>query len=221
VLLAHGFASSFERNWREPGFVDLLHEAGRTVVPFDFLGHGEAEKPHEPGAYDDLAGALLAAMPEEPTDVIGFSMGALVSLRVASEHPDRFHRLVVAGVGESVFSHASSEATASAIESGHAEEGDVIGNLLVQFSKAPGNDPVALAACLRRMRRPMTVEDLAHVTCPTLVILGDKDVAGPPDRLIAALPDARLVVLRNTEHYATPRSFAFLTAALDFLGANV
>lgn len=221
VLLAHGFASSFELNWREPGFVDLLADVGRTVLPFDFPGHGTAAKPHDPEAYDDLPGALLAAMPEEPIDVVGFSMGALMSLRVAAEHPERFRRLVVAGVGENVFSDHSAEVTASAIESGHAEEDDVLGNLFVQFSKVPGNDPVALAMCMRRMRRAMTVEELGHITCPTLVILGDKDFAGPADRLMEALPNARLVLLRNTEHFATPRSFAFLDAALDFLGETV
>ena len=51
VLLVHGFASSFERNWREPGWADLLHEAGREVIGFDLPGHGNAPKPYEPEAY--------------------------------------------------------------------------------------------------------------------------------------------------------------------------
>src|SRR5688500_2004861 len=63
VLLAHGFASSFEYNWRLPGFADLLEDAGRTVIEFDFPGHGNAPKPHDPAAYDDLAGALGDALP--------------------------------------------------------------------------------------------------------------------------------------------------------------
>jgi hypothetical protein len=50
-------------------------------------------------------------------------------------------------------------------------------------------------------------------------VLGDKDFAGPADPLMAALPNARLVTLRNTDHFATPGSFAFIDAALEFLGA--
>ena len=52
-----------------------------------------------------------------------------------------------------------------------------------------------------------------------LVILGDKDFAGPAEPLVDALPDARLVTLRNVDHFATPKDFGCIDAALDFLGA--
>jgi pimeloyl-ACP methyl ester carboxylesterase len=74
---------------------------------------------------------------------------------------------------------------------------------------------------MRRMHAAVTEDDVARVTLPVLVVLGDKDFAGPADRLMAALPDARLVTLRNTEHFATPRSFGFIDASLDFLAAEV
>src|SRR5262249_28748475 len=75
VLLVHGFASSFERNWREPGWVDLLEEAGRQVIQLDLLGHGEADKPHDPSAYSGLDGSVEAALPREgAVDAIGFSL---------------------------------------------------------------------------------------------------------------------------------------------------
>ena len=52
---------------------------------------------------------------------------------------------------------------------------------------------------------------------PTLVVLGDRDFAGPADPLMAALPNARLKMLRNVDHHATPKDFGFLDAALSFL----
>jgi pimeloyl-ACP methyl ester carboxylesterase len=67
------------------------------------------------------------------------------------------------------------------------------------------------------MHTAVTDEDLQRVKLPVLVVIGDKDFAGPADRLVAGLPDARHVVLRNTEHFATPRSFGLFDAALDFL----
>ena len=67
VLLAHGFLSSFDMNWRETGFADLLRDMGREVIPFDFPGHGSAEKPHDPEAYADLPGVLDAALPADLT----------------------------------------------------------------------------------------------------------------------------------------------------------
>ena len=62
VVLVHGFASSFERNWREPGWVDLLEEEGRSVIGVDLLGHGQAAKPADPAAY---AGYRLFEQREE------------------------------------------------------------------------------------------------------------------------------------------------------------
>lgn len=222
VLLAHGFASSFEHNWRLPGFADLLEDAGHTVIPFDFPGHGTAPKSHDPEDYADLAGALATALPPEgEVDAVGFSMGAMALLRLASRSPERFRKVVVAGVGENVFRDQDPESVASAIEAGAAPDGEVGTQLFVHFSEVPGNDPKALATCMRRTRDPMTAEDVARITCPVLVVLGDKDFAGPADPLMDALPNGKLVMLRNTEHFHTPKSFAFWNAALDFLDASV
>ncbi|MBW8827332.1 MAG: alpha/beta fold hydrolase, partial [Acidobacteria bacterium] len=54
VLLVHGLASSFELNWREFGWVDLLADAGREVIGVDLLGHGTAPKPHDADEYRRL-----------------------------------------------------------------------------------------------------------------------------------------------------------------------
>lgn len=221
VLLAHGFLSSFELNWRETGFADLLADAGRTVIPFDFPGHGTADKPHDPDAYADLPGVLDAAVPEgEVVDAVGFSMGAVQLLHLATRRPERFRRLVLSGIGENVFRSQDTSRVADAIESGIEPDDDATTKFFVQSSLIPGNDPRALAACMRRMHAPLTEDDLARVTFPVLVVLGDKDFAGPADRLMAALPNAELKTLRNTEHFATPRSFGFFDAALDFLAAE-
>ena len=52
-----------------------------------------------------------------------------------------------------------------------------------------------------------------------LVVIGDRDFAGPADPLVDALPDARGVTLRNVDHFATPESFGFIDAVLEFLDA--
>ena len=76
VLLVHGFGSSFEHGWRTAGWIDLLADVGRTVVPVDILGHGTADVPHDPAAYSHLEQSVVDALPDEPVDVIGFSLGA-------------------------------------------------------------------------------------------------------------------------------------------------
>ena len=49
VLLIHGFASDRVQNWRAPGWYDMLTGAGYRVVAMDCRGHGESDKPHDPG----------------------------------------------------------------------------------------------------------------------------------------------------------------------------
>lgn len=223
VLLVHGFASSFERNWREPGWADLLSDAGREVIGVDLLGHGSADKPHDPAAYADLHEDVAAALPDDMSvavDAIGFSLGAMLLLRVAAAHPQRFNRLVLGGVGANAFARSGDgEMIAQAIEHGPADESHPVARLFANFAAGSDNDPAALAACLRRPSQPITPDDVARITCPVLVVLGDKDFAGPADPLVVALPDARLVMLPGVDHFATPKDMRFLDAALEFLDA--
>ena len=219
MLLVHGFATSCDRTWRETGMIDLLEDAGRTVIGVDLLGHGSAPKPHEPEAYDHLEDSLLEVLPPDGVvDAIGYSLGARLVLGLASRHPSRFGRLVVAGAGENLFRDDRRGTLADALERGAAED-DVVAGHFVQLANASGNDVEALVACLRRHEEPMTAAGLAAITSPVLVALGDEDFAGPADPLLDALTDARLVVLPGVDHFVTPKSFAFIDAALEFLDA--
>lgn len=220
VLLVHGLASSFDLNWREPGWVDLLSDAGREVIGIDLLGHGKADKPHDPAAYANVADDIAAALPDDgQVQAVGFSMGARLLLEVASDQPERFERIVVAGIGAGVFAGGSSEALATAIEGGVVDDTHGTARLFAQFAAGSGNDPQALGAFLRRESKPLDKEKLAKLTCPVLVVLGDKDFAAPAAPLVDALPNATYVELKGVDHFATPKDFKFLDAALEFLGA--
>ena len=42
VLLIHGFASNRSMNWKGPGWVGALVDAGYRVIAHDNRGHGES-----------------------------------------------------------------------------------------------------------------------------------------------------------------------------------
>lgn len=221
VVLVHGWGGSFVTTWEQSGFAALLADAGRTVVGIDLLGHGTAPKPHDTESYADLTERVLDAMPAARVDAIGFSLGAMTLLRLAIAEPNRFRKLVLAGIGRNVFER-DDEATRRIIQAieGGGDSDDNRARLFAQYANSSGNDPVALAAIMRRPpAAPPTAHELARVTCPVLVAVGDQDFVLPADQLIDSLPNARLAVLRRTDHFATPESFAFIDAALGFIDA--
>ena len=222
VALLHGFATTFDSTWRHNGWVDLLQDAGREVVEIDLLGHGRAPKPHDPAAYAELESRVLEELPDVPVDIIGFSMGARTTLICAATAPERFRKIVVAGVGANLFALGSDRGTRirDAVL-GNADPEDREAFYFSQLAAADGMDRQALAACISRTGGPKFSADfLAPVTHPVLVCLGDRDFAGPADPLLEALPNATLKVLRGVDHFATPKDFGFLDAALAFLDAS-
>jgi pimeloyl-ACP methyl ester carboxylesterase len=220
VVLVHGWGGSFESTWQATGFTELLREAGRPVIGVDLLGHGTAPKPHDDQAYDDLTTRVVDASPQSQVDAIGFSLGAITLLRLAMIEPQRFNRLVLAGIGASLFEPDDSRTRriVAALE-GHGDPDDNLARMFVQYAGQPGNDIIALTAVMKRHRGALLPDMLATVTCPTLVVIGDRDFAGPGEPLVDALPNATLRVLRNVDHFATPEAFGFIDAALKFLDA--
>ena len=129
-----------------------------------------------------------------------------------ARHPERFGRIVVGGIGANLFrDDADGRRRIVAAVRGQVTDTDVRSQLFAQYAGQPGNDPVALAAVLRaasraqrarppsagRRQLPGAGRAWATTTSPAR-----------PTRWSEALPDARLVVLKNTDHFATPESFA-------------
>ena len=221
VALLHGFATTFDSTWRHNGWVDLLADAGREVVEIDLLGHGRAPKPHDPAAYAELESRVLEELPDEPVDIIGFSMGARTTLVCAAQQPARFRKIVVAGVGANLFSREPDRGTRirEAVR-GNVDPEDREAYYFSQLAEAEGMDREALAACISRPAGPVfSKEFLAPITHPVLVCLGDRDFAGPADPLVEALSNVRLKVLRGVDHFATPKDYGFIDAALAFIDA--
>jgi pimeloyl-ACP methyl ester carboxylesterase len=223
VVLVHGWGGSFRETWQKPGINALLEDIGRIPVGLDLLGHGEQDKPHDPDAYTELPSWLLAHLPDNPVvDAVGFSLGALTILRALVAAPQRFGKVVLAGIGDGVFTKSSPDAHKRIVDAleGRAPEDDTFARMFAHYGNTPGNDLLALTAIMKRpASEPVTEEQLSAITNEILIVIGDADFAGPATRLAAAFPNAKLTVLRNTDHFATPESFSFIDAILEFLAA--
>jgi pimeloyl-ACP methyl ester carboxylesterase len=136
---------------------------------------------------------------------------------MAVDHPGRFEKIALLGVGDNVFAASEPGAFVAALES-ESEPEDVQARLFHRLAISAGNDLAALSAFIQRPGRPMREEDLSSVTCPVLVVLGDRDFIGTADRLVAALPSASLVTLAGVDHFSTPSDFGAIDATMKFFG---
>jgi pimeloyl-ACP methyl ester carboxylesterase len=219
VVLLHGLASSFDHNWREAGWVDLLNESGHEVLELDLPGHGKGPHETEPAAYADLAALVAQRIPSvADLDGVGFSLGGQILLHMAARWPDRFRRIAVLGVGDGILipSGRSPDQLAEAI-AGDAEPTDHIARLFRRLTRMAGNDPAVIAAFVRRRAQHLDLELLARITCPVLFVVGENDFTGAPDQLAGAVVHGRQLVLSDTDHFGLTMDYRCVNEVLDFL----
>ncbi len=217
--MIHGWAGSFKRTWQEPGIESLLKESGRTVVGIDLLGHGLAEKPHDPAAYSDLSLPIRNAANDQIVDAVGFSLGAIALLHAATMKPHMFRKLMLVGIGDNIFEPHNpndSEVIISGID-GTAEVGNTLARQFGNYARQSGNDPDALRAMLQRPRGATFTRDNAlAITAEVYLIVGDRDFVLPADELATSFENSKFKLLKNCDHFASTENFSLIDAMLDF-----
>lgn len=89
LVCVHGLSGHGRR------FVRLSHRLpGRRLICPDLRGHGRSTW-DPPWHVEQHLEDLLAVLPEEPVDLLGFSYGGLLAQWIAAEHPERVRRLVL------------------------------------------------------------------------------------------------------------------------------
>jgi pimeloyl-ACP methyl ester carboxylesterase len=228
VLLIHGFASSRDQNWHTTGWIDRLVRDGYRVVSFDLRGHGHSDKPHTQGAYgphmiDDIL-AVMHAGGQPDANIMGYSMGAMLAIRLMMLYPERVRRVVAAGVGDNYFAEQQSwrDKVAAAMMAEDASSiADEEARHFRLFGGQKGKDRKALAACMRSSRHIYTPAELKHAKRPVLVVTGELDaLTGPPYALAGAFADGRAVVLPNKDHMSAVGDPGYKRAVLDFFAAG-
>jgi pimeloyl-ACP methyl ester carboxylesterase len=236
LVLLHGFAADTNVNYVRPGLFDLFLDEGFRVISFDARGHGLSEKPREPEGYANDAmrhdvTALLDHLRIDTCVLVGYSMGAHTSLRVAPREP-RVKALVLLGIGENAERRAD-ESTGEGAGDGSAGEDrraamiaalttedpeEIEASGLRRFRVMAGNDRTPLIAY---MSAPASGEEtnLDAIAVPVLLVVGESDVeAGDPTGLAARI-DAQLVRVPGDHFQANARP-ELHRAVLDFLATQ-
>jgi pimeloyl-ACP methyl ester carboxylesterase len=225
VVLVHGFASTKEVNWVNPGWVSTLTRAGRRAIALDNRGHGASGKLYDPAAYhsavmaEDVR-ALLDHLDIPRADIMGYSMGARISAFLALAHPARSRSVVLGGLGIRLVDGVGlPESIADALEAPSlADVQDVQGRTFRAFADQTRSDRKALAACIRGSRQTLSRADCAGLTLPILVAVGSKDdVAGSASKLAALLPQGRALEIPGRDHMLAVGDRVYKQGVLDFL----
>jgi len=199
LVLSCALATTHE-NWR-PNVAPLV-AAGARVALWDYLGHGLSDAPEDPAAYhlertiDDLTRVLDWAFGSEPAVIGGLSFGGLLSMHLALAQPERARALLLVDTGPG-FKNPEAQAgwekmverLASSAErrgmAGYAERAvtQVVGQRpdtpagRAAHAAIAAQKPHGIANFARRIAGPAspTIDRLAEIDVPALVIVGEKD----------------------------------------------
>ena len=235
VLLVHGFAVSVELNWGGAGILDSLAST-HTVIALDLRGHGQSDKPRDPESYgvrfvDDLV-RLLDHLQIERAHVVGYSLGALITLKLLTTHPERVRSAVLAAGGWLKPGESPPPwrvAWLTDLERIAAEGGRVM-DVLRQpdWPELPpeveaavnANDPSALAAVLRSgARLAVTESELRANAVPTIALVGADDVMvrEDVDRMAGVMANLEVTRIPDANHISALSHPLLLQTIVDFL----
>ncbi|PZF80318.1 alpha/beta hydrolase [Jiangella anatolica] len=203
--------------------------AERTVIGVELQGHGHTalgDRPFSIRQCTEDVIALLDRLGIERADFLGYSLGGLVSTDVAVVAPERVGRLVVAA---SHFGATRSEAyypeiTALDLDSPRMPtEAEGAAMIRAFEDVAPRTEDffasVGVVQPAVHDFDGWTDEELARLTMPVLIIIGDTDFvrlehAVEMKRLV---PDAQLAILPGTPHMQVIRPDLMLPMVTAFL----
>ena len=183
------------------------------VIAIDTRGHGQTPRGEAPFCIRQFAQDLLEFMDEhdiEKAHILGFSDGGNIAMVFALAHPERVEKLILNGAN--LNAKGVKPSVQIPIEIGYriakmfankSPEARKNAELLGLMVNDPNVDPL----------------ELTQIKCPTLVIVGNKDmIKEKHTRLIASsIPNAELSVIPGNHFIANKNPDTFNNKVLEFL----
>ena len=236
LLLLHGGLGSVDM------FEPVLPTLARNhqVIAVDLHGHGRTALGSRnidlPDMGDDMAG-LLEKLGHKQVDVLGYSLGGGVALRLAIQHPEKVRRLALVSTGfaqDGFYPEMLPMQAQVGAAMADAMKGTPMYQSYVKVAPHPQEFPKLLDQMGAWMRKPYDwSDDVQKLSMPVLLIYGDSDMYRPEhivrfyQLLGGGLKDAgwqrehmsrnRLAILPNLTHYDIFLAPEMAQTALVFL----
>jgi 3-oxoadipate enol-lactonase len=205
------------------------------VVRYEACGHGASDLPRGRVTIERLAQALLALLDHleiERAVVCGCSLGGVIALWLAVNHPERLTGAVLANTGAKVGTDESWNTRIAAVRAGGtaAVRDQVVGRFLTPEFRARDPQTTSLingmfeatntdgyiAAC-EALRESDLRADAAKVRVPVLIIGSERDQSTPPvlsHQLHKSIQGSELVMIPNAAHLSNVEQPALFNQAL-------
>ena len=215
------------------------------VLGYDVRGFGKSDKPEEEYSLESFSQdlyLLLKALKIDEAFVLGFSMGGVIAQRFALDYPQITKALIVVGSASECNQQAIEryETTADIVEKHGMKvlEREMEGyfterrffpafakrnpDLVARFREHwLGNDPKGYARAARAMAKCALTPQLENIRCPTLIIVGDKDISvgvGGSVIMNRRIAGSQLKIFRDCGHDPmTEQAELFNATVLEFL----
>ncbi len=199
-------------------------EPHAVVVTYDPRGHGRSDRPEHGYTFEDHAADALAVMNANDLwrpAIVTASRGLNATVMLASDDADRVERIV------SVASYMKLEPRTAAVDPAHLEElrtdwtGFIVpfmhsvfpepqSEAVIEEMIAIGMEATPTIVATQELELDWSVpaSRLSSVTCPTLILHGQDDIVpiSLVERIVAAMPRARLEIVPNAGHRPDIRS---------------
>ena len=215
------------------------------VITFDHRGQGQSEVTDTGYDMDTLTGdavALIKALNLAPCHFAGLSMGGFLAMRIAARHPELVKSIILMETSalpepkenlpkynllNTIVKLLGTRPVKNAtmkIMFGQKFLNDAGRKSLRDYwvSELLKNKRTITRAVVGVTTRKGVEEELANIKCPTLIIVGDQDVATVPDKarfIHSKIPQSKLVIIPGAGHSSSIEEPELVNEAIDgFLG---
>ncbi len=193
LLMIHGNGGSISSFENQIPYFSKKYK----VIAVDSRAQGKSEDLQDTLSFEMMAddfSALLEKLNIDSCNVLGWSDGGINGLLLAIRHPEKVKKLAITG--------ANLWPDSTAISGADYLWGKNYYDTLSKMPRIPENLHNRKLVALDLFQPNITLGQLQHIKCPTLVIGGDHDMILPKHTMLIAqsIPGAFLWILPNSSH---------------------